>query len=84
MAQAIGPNHQYPDGFVLFLGTMFAPIKDRDGPGQGFTHDVGDVVTVSTPTLGALVNRVNTSDRIAPWTYGAGALMQSLARRKVL
>ncbi len=83
-AQAIGPNHQYPDGFVLFLGTMFAPTQDRHGPGQGFTHVVGDVVTVTTPKLGALVNRVNTSDRIAPWTYGAGALMASLARRGVL
>jgi len=83
-AQAIGPNHQYPDGFVLFLGTMFAPTQDRHGPGQGFTHVVGDVVTVATPKLGALVNRVNTSDRIAPWTYGAGALMASLARRGVL
>jgi fumarylacetoacetate (FAA) hydrolase family protein len=83
-AQAIGPNHQYPDGFVLFLGTMFAPTQDRHGPGQGFTHVVGDVVTVTTPKLGALVNRVNTSDRIAPWTYGAGALMASLARRRVL
>ena len=59
VAQAIGPNHQYPDGFVLFLGTMFAPTKDRHGPGQGFTHVVGDIVTVSTPKLGALVNRVN-------------------------
>ena len=83
-AQAIGPNHQYPDGFVLFLGTMFAPTQDRHGPGQGFTHVVGDVVTVTTPKLGALVNRVNTSDRIAPWTFGAGALMASLARRGVL
>ena len=83
-AQAIGPNHQYPDGFVLFLGTMFAPTQDRHGPGQGFTHVVGDVVTVTTPKLGALVNRVNTSDRIAPWTYGAGALMASLARRGAL
>ena len=84
VAQAIGPNHQYPDGFVLFLGTMFAPTQDRHGPGQGFTHVVGDVVTVATPKLGSLVNRVNTSDRIAPWTYGAGALMASLARRGVL
>ena len=58
VAQAIGANHQYPDGFVLFLGTMFAPTKDRHGPGQGFTHVVGDLVTISTPTLGALVNRV--------------------------
>jgi len=84
VAQAIGPNHQYPDGFVLFLGTMFAPTKDRHGPGQGFTHVVGDVVTVSTPTLGALVNRVDTSDRIAPWTFGAAALLRNLARRGLL
>ena len=83
-SQTIGPNHQYPDGFMLFLGTMFAPTKDRQGPGQGFTHVVGDIVTVSTPTLGALVNCVNTSDRIAPWTFGAAALMQSLARRGLL
>lgn len=82
VGQAIGPNHQYPDGFLLFLGTMFAPTQDRHGPGQGFTHVVGDVVTVSTPKLGTLVNRVNTSDRVAPWTYGVRALMRDLARRK--
>jgi fumarylacetoacetate (FAA) hydrolase family protein len=82
--QAIGANHQYPDGFVLFLGTMFAPTKDRHGPGQGFTHAVGDVVTVSTPTLGALETRVTTSDTVARWTMGAGALMRNLARRGVL
>jgi fumarylacetoacetate (FAA) hydrolase family protein len=81
---AIGPNHQYPDGLVLFLGTMFAPTQDRFGPGQGFTHAVGDVVAISTPRLGTLVNRVNTSDRIAPWRYGAGALMRDLARRGLL
>jgi fumarylacetoacetate (FAA) hydrolase family protein len=80
VAQAIGPNHQYPDGFMLFLGTMFAPVQDRHGPGLGFTHVVGDVVTVSTPTLGTLANRVNTSDRIAPWTYGVRALMRDIAR----
>jgi len=80
-AQAIGANHQYPDGFMLFLGTMFAPTQDRHGPGQGFTHAVGDVVTVATPRLGTLANRVNTSDKIAPWTYGARALMRDLARR---
>ena len=79
--QAMGPHHQYPDGFMLFLGTMFAPTQDRHGPGQGFTHEVGDVVTVSTATLGSLVNRVNTSDKVAPWTYGLRALMQDLARR---
>jgi fumarylacetoacetate (FAA) hydrolase family protein len=84
VSQAIGANHQYPDGFVLFLGTMFAPTKDRLAPGQGFTHVVGDVVTVSTPSLGALVNRVDTSDAIAPWTFGAGALMHFLARRGLL
>ncbi len=82
--QAIGANHQYPDGFVLFLGTMFAPVDDRHGPGQGFTHAVGDVVTVSTPTLGALVNRVRTSDSVARWTMGAGALMRNLAARGLL
>jgi fumarylacetoacetate (FAA) hydrolase family protein len=82
--QACGANHQYPDGFVLFLGTMFAPTQDRHGPGQGFTHVVGDVVTVSTPSLGTLANRVSTSDRVPPWTYGAGALMRDLARRDLL
>jgi fumarylacetoacetate (FAA) hydrolase family protein len=84
VGHAIGTNHQYPDGLMLFLGTMFAPTKDRHGPGKGFTHVVGDIVTVATPTLGALVNRVNHSDRIAPWTFGAGALMHNLARRRLL
>jgi fumarylacetoacetate (FAA) hydrolase family protein len=84
VTHAIGPNHQYPDGLVLYLGTMFAPTKDRHGPGLGFTHVVGDVVTVATPSLGALVNRVNHSDKVAPWTFGATALMQSLARRNLL
>jgi fumarylacetoacetate (FAA) hydrolase family protein len=81
VSQAIGPNHQYPDGFMLFLGTMFAPTQDRHGPGQGFTHVVGDIVTVSTPRLGTLASRVNTSDKVAPWTYGVTALMRDLARR---
>ncbi len=84
VGHAIGPNHQYPDGLVLFLGTMFAPTQDRYGPGQGFTHAVGDVVAISTPRLGTLVNRVNTSDRIAPWRYGVNALMRDLARRGLL
>jgi fumarylacetoacetate (FAA) hydrolase family protein len=83
-AEAVSPNHQYPDGLVLFLGTMFAPVKDRFGPGQGFTHAIGDIVTVSTPTLGALVNRVNHADQIAPWTFGTGALMRNLAKRGLL
>jgi fumarylacetoacetate (FAA) hydrolase family protein len=80
----IGPYHQYPDGLMLFLGTMFAPTVDRLAPGKGFTHVVGDVVTVTTPRLGALVNRVNHCDRIAPWTFGAGALMKNLAQRGLL
>ncbi|MFL6662436.1 MAG: fumarylacetoacetate hydrolase family protein [Rhizobacter sp.] len=82
VAQAIGPHHQYPDGMMLFLGTMLAPTQDRLGPGQGFTHRVGDVVSVSTPALGTLVNRVQTTDRAAPWRYGIGALMKSLAQRR--
>ncbi|MBP6404147.1 MAG: fumarylacetoacetate hydrolase family protein [Ramlibacter sp.] len=84
VAQACGPNHQYPDGFMLFLGTMFAPTQDRFGPGQGFTHAVGDVVTVSTPGLGTLANRVNHSDKVAPWTYGMAALMRDLSRRGLI
>ncbi|HZP74720.1 MAG TPA: fumarylacetoacetate hydrolase family protein [Pseudolabrys sp.] len=82
--QTIGDVHQYPDGFVLFLGTMFAPTKDRDGAGQGFTHKSGDVVTVASPRLGKLVNRMRTSDTCEPWSFGVGALMQNLARRGLL
>lgn len=81
---AIGADHQYPDGLMLFLGTMFAPTKDRHSPGQGFTHAVGDIVSVATPALGTLVNRVDHCDRIAPWTFGAAALARSLARRGLL
>ena len=84
VAQAMGPCHQYPDGMVLFLGTMFAPTQDRHGPGQGFTHVVGDRVAVSTPALGTLVNRVTTSDLAPPWTYGVSALMRDLAQRGLL
>jgi fumarylacetoacetate (FAA) hydrolase family protein len=84
VGQTIGPNHQYPDGLMLFCGTMFAPIQDRDGAGQGFTHKVGDVVTIACPELGTLANRVALCDRIAPWTFGAGALMHNLARRGLL
>ena len=84
VAQAIGPTHQYPDGFALFLGTMFAPIDDRDAPGEGFTHKLGDIVTVASPKLGALVNRVGRSDRIPPWEFGALALMRNLADRGLL
>jgi fumarylacetoacetate (FAA) hydrolase family protein len=83
-AHAIGPHHQYPDGLVLMTGTLFAPTKDRDAPGQGFTHKLGDVVTIRTTRLGALVNRVGRADRIPPWTFGAGALMRNLARRGLI
>lgn len=84
VAHAWGKTHQYPDGFMLFLGTMFAPTKDRHGPGLGFTHEVGDVVTISAKKLGALVNRVGHSDQIAPWTFGISALMGNLAARGLL
>jgi fumarylacetoacetate (FAA) hydrolase family protein len=84
VGQAIGANHQYPDGLVLFLGTMFAPVQDRFGPGEGFTHQVGDVVRVATPLLGTLVNRVDLSDRVPPWTFGTTALMRNLAQRGLL
>ena len=84
VAQAIGPTHQYPDGFALFLGTMFAPIDDRDATGEGFTHKLGDIVTVASPKLGALVNRVGRSDQIPLWEFGALALMRNLADRGLL
>lgn len=80
VATAIGRHHQYPDGLVLYLGTMFAPVEDRDGAGKGFTHKLGDVVTISTPSLGALVNTVRLSTECSPWTYGSRALMSDLAR----
>jgi fumarylacetoacetate (FAA) hydrolase family protein len=84
VAQMIGPHHQYPDGAVLFLGTMFAPVEDREAPGKGFTHKTGDVVTISAPQLGSLVNRIRPTDECEPWTFGTGALMRNLARRGLL
>ncbi|HXR44547.1 MAG TPA: fumarylacetoacetate hydrolase family protein [Pseudolysinimonas sp.] len=81
VAQVIGAQHQYPDGFVLYLGTLFAPVDDRDEPGRGFTHHVGDVVAIRSPKLGALVNRVQVSERIAPWSFGIAALFENLHRR---
>jgi fumarylacetoacetate (FAA) hydrolase family protein len=84
VGHTMGPNHQYPDGLMLFLGTMFAPTMDRFAAGKGFTHTVGDVVTVATPRLGALVNRVNHSDKITPWTFGTTSLMKNLATRGLL
>lgn len=84
VSQAIGPHHAYPDGLMLFLGTMFAPTQDRHGPGQGFTHVVGDRVTISAPELGGLVNRVVHADQAARWDFGIGALMRNLAGRGLL
>lgn len=81
VSQTHGAHHQYPDGFMLFLGTMFSPILDRDGEGQGFTHHVGDTVTIATPALGALVNRVDHSDKLPPWTFGIRQLYRHLAQR---
>jgi fumarylacetoacetate (FAA) hydrolase family protein len=83
-AQALNRNHQYPDGFVLFLGTMFAPTKDRGDVGKGFTHRTGDRVTVASQRLGRLVNRMKRSDVCEPWTSGIAALMASLARRRLI
>jgi fumarylacetoacetate (FAA) hydrolase family protein len=80
----MGRHHQYPDGMMLYLGTMFAPTIDRFGAGQGFTHAVGDIVEIATPALGALVNRVNHTDKIAPWTFGTATLMKNLAGRGLL
>ena len=80
VSQALS-EHQYPDGFALFLGTLFAPVQDRDEPGRGFTHKTGDVVRISSPRLGTLVNRVTTSKAAAPWTLSIGALMSNLAGR---
>lgn len=84
VSHARGDHHQYPDGFVLFTGTLFAPTQDRDEPGMGFTHHLGDVVTISTPRLGALVNRVNTAESAADWTVGIRALYANLAGRGLL
>jgi fumarylacetoacetate (FAA) hydrolase family protein len=75
-------EHQYPDGFVLFLGTLFAPVQDRDDPGRGFTHKVGDVVRVTTPRLGTLENPVTTSAEAAPWSFGIRDLFRTLAARQ--
>lgn len=84
VGQTVGKHHQYPDGFALFLGTMFAPIQDRDVVGQGFTHKVGDRVRVSTPSLGMLENTVVHCDAALPWTFGVGALMRNLTARGLL
>ncbi|RIJ32686.1 fumarylacetoacetate hydrolase family protein [Henriciella mobilis] len=84
VSQAIGKHHQYPDGLLVLLGTMFAPVEDRRAPGQGFTHEAGDCVKISTRSLGTLINWTTASETAAPWTFGTGALMTNLAKRGVL
>jgi fumarylacetoacetate (FAA) hydrolase family protein len=84
IGQTVGRHHQYPDGFALFLGTMFAPVEDRDTPGLGFTHRRGDRVRIASERLGALVNRVTHCEHAPPWTLGIGALMHNLAARGLL
>ncbi|HEY0586935.1 MAG TPA: fumarylacetoacetate hydrolase family protein [Pseudoduganella sp.] len=83
VAQTCGNHHQYPDGFMLFLGTMFSPTKDRDAAGGGFTHHLGDRVSISSPSLGTLVNQVQRSDQLPPWTFGVRALYSNLAQRGI-
>ena len=82
--QAHSPYHRYPDGVLLFIGTMFAPVDDRGAPGSGFTHKTGDVVSIAAPELGALINEVVPCDQAEPWSFGTGALMANLARRGLL
>ena len=84
VSELIGDIHQYPDGAVLYLGTMFAPTEDRDAKGMGFTHKPGDIVTIRAPELGSLTNRMTTSDKAQPWTFGMAALMRNLAKRGLL
>ena len=84
VGQMVNEHHRYPDGAVLFLGTMFAPVEDRDAPGKGFTHKSGDVVTIGAPKLGRLVNRMMPTDRCEAWAFGVGALMRNLAGRGLL
>jgi fumarylacetoacetate (FAA) hydrolase family protein len=84
VAQMVNGHHRYPDGAVLFLGTMFAPVEDRDAPGKGFTHKTGDIVTIAAPRLGKLVNRMMPTDRCEAWSFGVGALMRNLAGRGLL
>jgi fumarylacetoacetate (FAA) hydrolase family protein len=84
VGQAVSRNHQYPDGIVLFLGTAFAPTHDRGEPGRGFTHKLGDVVTIRSGSLGALSNRINHCDRIEPWSFGVSELMRNLSARGLI
>jgi fumarylacetoacetate (FAA) hydrolase family protein len=82
--QTCGAHHQYPDGFMLFLGTLFAPTEDRDTPGEGFTHKLGDKVTISEPYLGELINYVNLSTECPKWEFGISAMINNLSNRGLL
>jgi fumarylacetoacetate (FAA) hydrolase family protein len=82
--QVINSHHQYPDGLMLFLGTMFTPIDDRDHAGHGFTHKVGDVVKISSPKIGTLINIVDHTNNIPSWDFGVFDLMQNLSKRKLI
>lgn len=84
VSQAINQHHHFPDGLVVFLGTMFAPIADRGAKGKGFTHHHGDVVEISTPLLGMLSNRVMATDAAEPWSFGIADLMRNLAARNLI
>ncbi len=84
VSHAINANHHYPDGLIVYLGTMFAPVADRGAVGKGFTHKPGDVVEISTPLLGTLRNRVVYTDKAASWDFGIRDLMSNLVKRKLL
>jgi fumarylacetoacetate (FAA) hydrolase family protein len=84
VSQTCGAHHQYPDGFMLFLGTLFAPTEDRDTPGEGFTHKIGDKVTISEPYLGELINYVNLSTKCPKWEFGISAMINNLSNRGLL
>ena len=83
-AQTIGKHHQYPDGLMLFTGTLFAATMDRDQPGEGFTHKIGDVVKIASPQLGCLLNRVAYCHDLPPWEFGSVALFRNLAKRGLI
>ena len=84
VAQTLGASHAYPDGLVLLLGTMFAPVADREAPGMGFTHRTGDIVTIGAERLGRLVNRMRPCEECERWSFGTAALMRNLARRGLI
>jgi len=84
VSQTINAYHQYPDGLALFTGTLFAPTQDRDATGQGFTHKIGDIVSIRSDKLGTLQNRVTYCDQAPPWDFGISALMQNLSQRRLL